>query len=82
MTNSQAMSRLMTYAYNYNYNFIEDCWKDDPSLANHLKDKWERIHFNLKVYHGKKFSGTDIWFLFYMELDEANKDKLNLYILS
>lgn len=81
MTNSQAMSKLMTYANNYNYNFIEDCWKDDPSLANHLKDKWNGIVGQMDRL-GRTFNGTDVWFLFYMMLDESNKDKLNLYILS
>jgi hypothetical protein len=80
MTNSKAMSKLMTYAYNFNYNFIEDCWKDDPSLANHLKNKWNGIVGLLNKLE-RKFNGTDVWFLFYMELDEANKDLLNQYIL-
>jgi len=86
MTNSESMATLMTYAYNFNYDFIKDCWKDDKSLVDHLNGKWADIANNITAINKKvggwpRLSGTDIWFRFYMELDQENKDKLNQYIL-
>lgn len=64
---SQAMSKLMLYAFNYEMNFIELVWGDNTPLTNHFKSK---------------FSETGDFCKFYMELSETNKEFLNIHILN
>ena len=69
VTNSQteAMSKLMLYAFNYESNFIQLVWGVNTSLTNHFESK---------------FSQTGNFFSFYMGLSETNKDLLNNHILN
>lgn len=62
---------LIWYAWNYDYKFIEKCWNEDKSLANHLRDK-----FNYFVSNDRRNG----FFTFVGELDSANREKLYAYI--
>ena len=68
-TNSQteAMSKLMLYAFNYESNFIQLVWGVNTSLTNHFESK---------------FRQAGSFFNFYMGLSETNKDLLNNHILN
>ena len=64
---TQAMSKLMLYAFNYESNFIQLVWGIETPLTKHFESK---------------FREAGSFFNFYMQLSEGNKDLLNNHILN
>lgn len=69
MTNFEAVNKFMFFGYNFQHNFIEEVWKSEPSLANHLRSKFDSFAKQLG-------SGTMGYFRWFMELDNGNKEQL------
>ena len=64
---AEMIDSIIWFGFNYNYNFIEECWSDDPCLANHLKGKFNLLCNNF----------TD----FISMLCDGHREKLYNYIL-
>ena len=74
MNNSDAMKRLAYFCFNFNPNWLNECWKNDTAMQQHLQHRW--------VNYCHNFDSTAYAFLrFYLELDAGNQEQLNNYIL-
>jgi hypothetical protein len=63
----------MYFAHNFGYNFIEEVWKSEPNMANHLRSKFNS-------YAQQQGNGTNGFFRWFMELDNGNKETLTDWI--
>ena len=86
---SDAIVEFTYYANNYQYDFIDQVWKDNTMLKNHLNDKWDTLVTQLTKAREecsnplvRSMSGTELFYRFYMMLDYGNKEKLNQFILN
>ena len=86
---SEAIVDFTYYANNYQYDFIDEVWKDNTILKNHLNDKWDVLVSHLTKARKesnnafiRSMTGTDLFYRFYMALDSSNKEKLNQFILT
>jgi hypothetical protein len=73
MTNFEAINKFMYFAHNFGYNFIEEVWKSEPNMANHLRSKFNS-------YAQQQGNGTNGFFRWFMELDNGNKETLTDWI--
>jgi hypothetical protein len=73
MTNFEAINKFMYFGHNFKHDFIEQVWKAEPNMANHLRSK-----FNM--YAERLGSGTQGFFRWFMELDQTNKETLTNWI--
>jgi len=74
---------IVWFGLNYNPNFIDECWSDDPSLADHLKDKFAMCHGGTDEEKGwiKIRLSYGVFTRFLTMLDNGNREKLYQYIL-
>ena len=73
---------IIWFGFNYNYDFIDQCWSDDLSLANHLKDKFSTCTEGLhKMSNVNSRIGYGVFTRFLSMLDDGNRHKLYQYIL-
>ena len=74
---------IVWFGLNYSYDFIDKCWSDDPSLANHLKDKFKMCYGDTDelVWHIEKRLSYGVFTRFLTMLDSGNREKLYEYIL-
>ena len=77
------------YANNFHYEFIDRVWTDNPLLVNHLQDKWDTLVTQLTKAREecsnplvRSMTGTELFYRFYMMLDQSNKEHLNEFILN
>lgn len=68
-----AINKWVFFCMNYPYNFIEEVWKDEQWLVNHLKAKFNSIY---EDYGSRAVMNT-----FYCELDGGNKQKLMTWVM-
>tara|TARA_B100000214_G_scaffold257319_1_gene189692 strand:- start:4855 stop:5463 length:609 start_codon:yes stop_codon:yes gene_type:complete len=82
---------IVWFGLNYPQNFIDECWSDDPCLANHLNDKFQsctqvmlkRDGEKMNEYQVRKFAMSyGVFTRFLTMLDNGNREKLYDYILS
>ncbi|MGB0838674.1 MAG: hypothetical protein ACPGXL_00970 [Chitinophagales bacterium] len=82
---------IVWFGLNYPPNFIKECWSDDPSLANHLNDKFESCTQVMLKKDGEKMNeyqvrkgaiSYGVFTRFLTMLDNGNREKLYRYILS
>jgi len=66
------MNNFARFSWNFPHKFIDECWKGNPVMANHLNEKFK------DYYDRHKTSG--VMLMFYMSLDKANKQILDAYI--
>ena len=64
---NKAVINFCYFGHNYPYNFIDLVWKDDNHIAKHLQDKFNQMYPR---------HTTMTFFLWFMELDDYNKEKL------
>tara|TARA_R100001460_G_scaffold9049_1_gene22095 strand:- start:14745 stop:15317 length:573 start_codon:yes stop_codon:yes gene_type:complete len=83
MIDPDMIDSIVWYGLNYNPNFIDECWSDDPSLANHLKDKFAMCHEGTDELKGwvKIRLSYGVFTRFLTMLDNGNREKLYKYIL-
>ena len=74
---------IVWFGLNYTPNFIDECWSDDPSLANHLNAKFEMCHEGTDELKGwvKTRLSYGVFTRFLTMLDNGNREKLYRYIL-
>ena len=81
---------IVWFGLNYPPNFIKECWSDDPSLANHLNDKFESCTQLMLKKDGEKMNeyqvrkgaiSYGVFTRFLTMLDNGNREKLYRYIL-
>lgn len=74
MTNAESIRNFAYFTLNFTDEFIEECWKDEPSLASHLREKFHS-------YSGEKafISGGD-FIHFYAELSPDRQIELAEWI--
>jgi len=77
------------YANNFHLDFIDRVWRDNPLLVNHLQDKWDSLVTHLTKARKecsnpfvRSMGGTEVFYRFYMMLDQSNKELLNEFILN
>lgn len=68
-----AINKWVFFCMNYPYNFIEEVWKGEQWLVNHLKAKFNAIY---EDYGSRAVMNT-----FYCELDGSNKQKLMAWVM-
>jgi len=73
MTNENAIINFCFFAANFPHDFIQQCWKDEPHLIEHLKE-----HFASKSDGVCIDSGA--FLKFYFELSRNNQRKLAKWI--
>ena len=73
-TTAHSIINFVYFTANFNYTFIDECWKDEPFLIDHLKGK-----FISKSGDGVCVNCGDFihWFF---ELDRDNQLKLSNWI--
>jgi hypothetical protein len=64
---------LHWFGYNFPHDFIEECWKDSPEMARHLRGK-----FNFFVEKDDSLGG---FYRFMQALDQGNRYRLMNYII-
>jgi len=86
---SNAIIKFTYYANNFHYDFIQRVWGEDTSLSNHLQSKWDVLVSQLTIARKesdnrfvKNLTGTELFYKFYMMLDNSNKELLNNFILN
>ena len=68
------VTKWVYWCFNYTPNFIDECWADDPNLANHFKKKFMGYYDQV---------GADgVMNRFFVELSSGNQHKLIEYVLS
>lgn len=81
---------IVWFGLNYNYDFIDQCWSDNPCLANHLNDKFSMCTQEMLKRDGEKMDdyivrkaaiSYGVFTRFITMLDSANREKLYQYIL-
>tara|TARA_B100000900_G_C20579264_1_gene716748 strand:+ start:1102 stop:1524 length:423 start_codon:yes stop_codon:yes gene_type:complete len=81
---------IVWFGLNYNYDFIDQCWSDNPCLANHLNDKFSMCTQEMLKRDGEKSNdyvvrkaaiSYGVFTRFITMLDSANREKLYQYIL-
>lgn len=73
----QAMIKFAYFTANFDYNFIENCWKDEPLTATHLRVKLS--HYTDK--ENKGYVTYNAFMQFFLNLDNFNQSKLCQYII-
>lgn len=68
------ITKWVYWCFNYYPNFIEECWADDPNLAQHLKSKFMGYY--------NDFGSRAVMNKFFVELSSDNQQKLIDYVLS
>lgn len=63
----------MVFGHNYPHNFIQTVWADNPNLARHLEEKFNKFYSNYRY-------GTMTFFRWFMELDGGNREKLVTWV--
>lgn len=71
---STNISKFVFFGYNYPHDFIQQIWRDEQVIANHLQNKFDMFY--------KKVGPNAVMNRFYVELDNENREKLERYILS
>lgn len=71
----KAVKEWNEFAYNFPCGFIHDCWADNPNLADHFQNKFDRL-----IQDGKNSSGVVLDFC--AELTTSNYERLIEYVLS
>ena len=69
------LRQFILFAHNYPHNFIEEVWKDEPMMAQHLRDKFDgyaKCHDNSIALVMK----------FMAELSADKLQELEVYILA
>ena len=80
---TQIIDNVIWFGLNYNYDFIDQCWSDDLSLANHLKDKFSTCTEGLhKMSNVNSRISYGVFTRFLTMLDSGNRERLYNYILS
>jgi len=80
---TQIIDNVIWFGLNYNYDFIDQCWSDNPCLANHLKDKFSTCTEGLhKMSNVNSRIGYGVFTRFITMLDSENRERLYNYILS
>ena len=74
---------VVWFGLNYTPNFIDECWSDDPCLANHLNDKFKMCYGDTDelAWHIEKRLSYGVFTRFLTMLDNGNREKLYRYIL-
>ena len=81
---------IVWFGLNYNYDFIDQCWSDNPCLANHLNDKFSMCTQEMLKREGEKMDdyivrkqaiSYGVFTRFITMLDNGNREKLYQYIL-
>ena len=81
---------IVWFGLNYNYDFIDQCWSDNPCLANHLNDKFSMCTQEMLKRDGEKMDdyivrkqaiSYGVFTRFITMLDNGNREKLYQYIL-
>ena len=81
---------IVWFGLNYSYDFVDQCWSDNPCLANHLNDKFSMCTQEMLKRDGEKMDdyivrkaaiGYGVFTRFITMLDSANREKLYQYIL-
>lgn len=73
---------IVWFGLNYTPNFIDECWSDDPSLADHLGWKFVICGGDLdKMTEINKRISYGVFTRFLTMLDNGNRAKLYDYIL-
>ena len=65
--NKEYTINFMYFAFNFPYKFIEEVWSESPSMANHLREKFNSL---------SERNGSMTIFKWFMELDGNNKNTL------
>lgn len=73
-TKANAIINFAYFTANFTYGFIDQCWKDEPHLIDHLKTK-----FISKSQDGIAINCGD-FIHFFFELDRGNQVKLANWI--
>jgi len=68
-----AINKFYYFSMNYPHNFIEKCWADNPSLAQHLRSKFNGLYDTHKSY--------GVMNAFYGELSMNNQIKLMEWVM-
>ena len=68
-----AINKWVFFCMNYPHDFIEQVWKDEQWLVNHLRGKFASIY---DAYGSRAVMNT-----FYCELDGGNKQKLMTWVM-
>jgi len=71
MKKQNEINKFMFFGHNYNSNFISKVYGDKSVMGNHLQNKFSNLY--------EKYS-TLTFFIWYMELDDTNKELLQNYI--
>ena len=81
---------IVWFGLNYSYDFIDQCWSDNPCLANHLNDKFSMCTQEMLKRDGEKMDdyivrkaaiSYGVFTRFITMLDNGNREKLYQYIL-
>ena len=87
---TEMIDSIVWFGLNYSYDFIDQCWSDDKSLANHLNDKFKECTQpmrkkdgeNMDDYNVRKYACSyGVFTRFITMLDSGNREKLYNYIL-
>lgn len=71
-TPEQAIRNFSYFCMNYDYKFIEKCWKDEPIIVEHLRDKFNDF-YNL-------YGSSAVMIKFMIELDGQRQRELAAWI--
>lgn len=71
----KAVKEWNEFMYCFPCGFIHDCWNDNPNLADHFQNKFDRL-----IQDGKNSSGVVLDFC--AELATSNYERLIEYVLS
>jgi len=73
-TKTDAMINFAYFTANFTHNFIAECWKDEPHLADHLS-----VKFTSKA-NDENCVDCGSFIRFFFELDRGNQVKLANWI--
>lgn len=69
----EAVSKVMLYGYNYHHDFIEQVWKGEPSLAEHLRSKFSGYY--------DRYGSSGVFLAFWSSLSSDRKRELSDWII-
>lgn len=75
---NENIDSIVWFGLNYTPDFIDECWSDDPVLANHLCNKFAICTEGLRELRQLSYG---VFTRFITMLDQANREKLYQFIL-
>ena len=77
--NTKQIDKIIWFGWNFTYDFINKVWGDNPSLENHIQDKFQTC---MSRADNVKDLVNNGFFTFLSQLDSENREKLYNYILN